>query len=209
MRGELILPSSFGVFPRYLVAEERQKRPSSESLLENQPFLHQGLMNPIGYRTAQLAREAGKWADMMDNEQTAYALAQVSAANILPPLVDLEDGNALLEYCVTLRDHLDGALVDELVSILDMRAAEFHWSRVEATVYASVIGAGVAACIDTTRTAERLYLRYANTLAAEFFVAGRAAEMPRSRLFLQTALHERLDTLLQQTRTRTWFWLSE
>jgi hypothetical protein len=74
-------------------------------------------------------------------------------------------------------------------------------------VYASVIGAGVAACIDTTPGDETLYLRYATTLAAELFVAGRTTDMPRSQLFLQTALYERVDILLEQMRVRTWYWL--
>lgn len=202
------MSSLSSLFPHLSVSEERSRREPDESLLENQPFLPQGLMNPITYFSAQMSREAGVWTEAMSQEQTAYALAQVSAASVLPPLLDLADGNALLDYHVKLRDHLDSALVAELAAVLATRGQEFHWNRVDVTVFSSVIGWGVAACIDTTDKAETLYLRYANSLAAEFFIAGRAADMPRSRLAMQEALYERVDILLEQTRIRTWYWLA-
>jgi hypothetical protein len=199
--------SNFTFWPHLLPSQDSQRPTKGDSLLENQPFLEVSSMNPVDRFVARLTREQGQWTDAMPAEQTAFALAQVSAATILPPLVDLDNGNALLDYRVFLRDHLDPALISELVCVLDTRGQEFHWGQVDATVYASVIGAGVAACIDTAPENETLYLRYATTLAAELFVAGRTTEMPRSQLFLQTALYERVDILLEQMRIRTWYWL--
>ena len=64
-------------------------------------------MRPLDRFTTNLSREQGAWANALSKEQTAYALAQVSAANILPSLVELDTGYALLEYAVRLRDHMD------------------------------------------------------------------------------------------------------
>ena len=154
-----------------------------------------------------LTREQGAWESALSREQTAYALAQVSASRVLPSLIDLGTGSALLDYHVSLRDCLDTVLVLELVSVLDDYGQDLHWEQIEATLYAGVIGAGVAACIDTTPEHECLYFRYANALEIQLNNAHRAAELPRSVLFLQSALFERFDTLLDYVRARTWYWL--
>lgn len=156
---------------------------------------------------AKLAYEYGDWSEMLSSEQTAYALARMSATNILPPLTDLSNGYELLDYRVWLRDALGDELVAELVSLLDLRDPESHWQQVDATGYACVIGAGVAAYIETTRGSETLSLRYANALVPVMLRARGAAELPRSRLFLQTTLYERFDALLDRVRTNAWFWL--
>ncbi len=73
--------------------------------------------------------------------------------------------------------------------------------------YTFVIGAGVAATLDLHPGREQLYLRYASDLADELYLAGRAIDLPRSRLFLQTTLYERVDALLAQLRERCWRWV--
>jgi hypothetical protein len=200
------LSSSLSFRPHLLVSEERQRTAAADSTMDNQPFLQDSQMNPVDRFTMRLAREQGVWEETLSKEQTAFALAGVSAATILPPLTELEDGDALLDYRVRLRDYLDPSLIRELAAVLNACGQEYHWGRVDATAYASVIGAGVAVCIDVEQGNETLYLRYASTLVDKLHTA-RAAELPRSQLFLQTTLFERIDTLLEQTRTRTWYWL--
>ncbi len=199
--------SSFQPGFRLLVTDERAALPQDSSIFESQPFLQTDSMHPLDRFTTNLSREQGAWANALSKEQTAYALAQVSAANILPSLVELDTGYALLEYAVRLRDHLDGLLVSELVQVLQNDGQNAHWGKVDATIFAAVIGAGVAACIDITPGQETLHLRYANALVTEFSTARRAAELSRSALFLQSALHERFDALLEPIRGRIWLWL--
>ena len=179
-------------YKNQLVAEERIRPHIYESTYEQQPFLASGDLD----------------IHDMTPEQTAYALGQVTAPNILPTLTLLENGYELLEYRVELRAALHGELVNELVDVLDAAGADLHWNQVDANCYLCVIGAGVAACIDTTPQQEQLYLRYANTLVDALHNAHRAAELPRSLLFLETTLHERFDALLAEVRNRTWHWLS-
>ncbi|MBZ0284566.1 MAG: hypothetical protein K8L97_27755 [Anaerolineae bacterium] len=192
-------------FTPHLCFEERANPERGWSALERQPFLHTPQTSLPDRMIVHLTREQGQWSDLMSPEQTAYGLAQVTAA-ILPPLTHLENGSELLEYHVRLRDYFDDSLVREVMSVLDTEAADLHWGQVETSVYVSVIGSGVAACIDTNHGT--LYLRYENTLAAALYDAHRKAELPRSLLFLQSALYERFDALLAQARVRTWFWLA-
>ncbi|MEO8610193.1 MAG: hypothetical protein ABI690_20025 [Chloroflexota bacterium] len=199
--------SSFQPGFRLLVTDERAALPKNSSTFECQPFLQIDAMHPLDRFTANLSREQGAWANALSKEQTAYALAQVSAVNILPSLVELDTGYALLEYSVKLRDHMDGLLLAELVQVLQNEGQNAHWGKVDATVFAAVIGAGVAACIDITSGQETLHLRYANALVTEFSTARRVAELSRSALFLQSALHERFDALLEPIRAHIWFWL--
>jgi hypothetical protein len=140
-------------------------------------------------------------------EQTAFALSQVTAAAVLPPLVPLACGSDLLAYSVPLRAPLDAALVRDLALVLAGRGRELGWTQISGTAYLSVIGAGVAVCIDTTLGAETLRLRYDTMLENALFHAGRTADLPRSRLFLQTNLYEQVDTLLAAVREQVWHWL--
>lgn len=188
-----------------LISEERLRPNKQDTTFEDQLFLSGD--STFRQRRAVIAREIGSWQEEFSPEQTAYALAQVTASNILPPLLRMDSGSDLLHYQVRLRDYLDDMLVTELVTVLDSCAMDTQWEQVEASEYACVIGAGVAACINTAPGEEQLYLRYANALAAELGRVQRAAELPRSLLFLQTALQEKLDVLLQEVRRRTWFWL--
>lgn len=197
--------SSFS--PRLLVSEEREFPLEGTSPLQLQPFIHIDAMHRVDRFTVNLTREQGIWANALSKEQTAYALAQVSASRVLPTLVELDTGNELLEYRVSLRDYLDSTLMSELVDVLETCGQALHWGQVDTTIYAAVIGAGVAACIDTTPEQETMYFRCANTLVTQLNNAHHAAELPRSLLFLQTALYERFDVILDQIRTRIWFWL--
>jgi len=193
--------------PHLLVPEERATPADDLALLAHQPFLHQSPMHPFDRFTTNLTREQGVWENALSPEQTAYALAGVNAARVLPPLLDLESGYALLEYHVPLRQHLDSSLLAELASVLNDGGQALEWGRVDTHIYAAVIGAGMAACIDTTPGHESLYFRCNQALVSQFHSAHHAAELPRSLLFLQTALHERFDLLLDQIRTRVWYWL--
>jgi hypothetical protein len=206
--GESVLNSSKSSFyPHLLVSEERGTPLEGTSLLQSQPFLRDSAMHPLDRFNTNLVREQGIWTNALTNEQTAYALAQVSASLVLPPLVELDNGNALLEYRVSLRDCLDSLLVSELVNVLETSGQQLFWGQIEAHVYAAVIRAGVAACIHTTPEHEVLYFRYAHTLENKLNNAYRAAELPLSLLGLQTVFYERFDALLDQIRLRTWHWL--
>jgi hypothetical protein len=187
-----------------LTCEERSYLTSDETLVQEQPFLSG---HKADFHSAELLRELGGWESHISPEQTAFELSQVTAASVLPPLMQLDSGSELLEYHVRLRDHLASYMVMEMMAVLDSCGEELNWNQVDTTTYVCVIGAGVAACIDTTPGQEILYLRYANTLVSKLYGARRAAEMPRSLLFLQTTLHERVDALLAQARPRCWYWL--
>jgi hypothetical protein len=187
-----------------LIAEERRYFTENDSLIEAQSFVPAQRMN---FLNGELLRESGGWERDVSPEQTALELSQVTAARVLPPLMELDSGSELLEYHVRLRDHLANFLVSEMMAVLDSCGSELNWNQVDTTSYACVIGAGVAACIDTTPGQEILYLRYANTLVTKLYGARHAAEMPVSLLFLQTTLHERVDAILEQARPRCWHWL--
>ena len=182
-----------------IVVDERSCPSEDESLA--QPFL----LGDDPTVPALSWLEEGEWA--MGRENMAFALSQVTAANLLPPLLDLPTGVDLLHYRVELREKLDPILVRELALILERRWQALGWEQVSETSFLCVIGAGVAACIETTSGCECLSLRYANGLANELFHAGRAIDLPRSRLFLQTTLHEKINPLLARLRDRCWQWV--
>lgn len=189
---------------RQLVFEDRTFPAAPASGLS--PFAHSTPADSSSRFINELAREYGCWSDFMSPEQTAYGLARVSAATVLHPLTRLASGSELLNYSVRLRDVMSSALVIELAAVLNEPAP--HWQQMSATGYACVIGAGVAAYVDTTPGSETLSLRYANALLPALLRACHAAELPRSALFLQTALYERFDALLATARARAWFWLA-
>jgi len=208
LTGALILNSSNSSFyPHLLLPEERGAPLEGTSFLQCQPFLRANTMHRFDRFSINLTREQGIWADALTKEQTAYALAQVTAARVLPSLVELDSGNALLEYRVSLRDCLDNLLICELVNVLETCGQQLHWGQVDARVYAAVIRFGVAACIDTTPEQEVLYFRYAHALESRLNHVYRAAELPLSLLALQSVCYERFDALLDQIRARTWHWL--
>jgi|FLYN01.1.fsa_nt_gi hypothetical protein len=180
------------MYRNQLVPEERARIGAYESTFERQPFM---------------SSEAA--IQDMTAEQMAYALGQVTANNVLPSLTLLENGYELLEYRVNLRETIHADLVSELVKVLESDGADLHWNQVDVNSYLCVIGAGVAACIDTTPGQEQLSLRYANTLVSALHNAHRAEALPRSLLFLQTTLYERFDALLAEVRRRTWYWMGK
>ncbi len=193
-------------FQRRPVFEERAY-PADDETICLQPFFGQRTADDACW-VATLASEYGRWADMMSPEETAYTLAQATAASILPPLTGLESGSELLDYRVQLRGCMSEILIAGLVAALDKPDAHAYWRQTDANVYTCVIGAGVAACLDTTPGREKLSLRYANTLASALARVHLAAELPRSRLFLQTTLYERFDALLENARLIAWAWLA-
>ncbi len=178
-----------------------------DELRQPQPFVHQ--TGAAGDRfVTEMCYEYGQWSEHLSPEQTAYSLAQATAANILPPLTRLTCGDELLDYQVRLRDVMNAALVAEIGAALRTAGADDLWQQVQSQAYACVIGAGVAAHLDMTPGSETLSLRYANALVPILRSAHRAAELPRSRLFLQAALYERFDMLLARARANLWFWLA-
>lgn len=181
------------------ISDDRAKEPS-ESREICQPFLSR----ENACHVWRLARETSQWQQVMSPEQTAFALSQVTAVHVLPPLLPLSSGTDLLDYNVCLRDQMDGTLVDELAVMLKLSWRDAGWEQVSTTTFLCVIGAGVAACIDTTPGEEQLYLRYASDLEHELYLAGRTLDLPRSRLFLQSTLYERFDILLTQVRSHIW-----
>jgi hypothetical protein len=148
------------------------------------------------------------WAELLSAEQTAYALAQLTALSILPPIEEIEHGSALLNYHVRLRACMNGQLVDELNAVLAVRGRELHWEKVESCVYACVIYYGLAACLDLTPGVESLYFRCTNERAQAIDSARFKTEIPLSLTGLQEILFERFDLLLNHVRLRTLFWLS-
>lgn len=136
----------------------------------------------------------------MTKEQAAYALAQVTAETTIPPLANFASAWALLECRVRLRDHIDGLVTEALVSSLKTAGAVLHWRRLDGQVYASAIGSGVAACIDTTPNEETVYLRYSNEVATAVKNAQSGAELPRSLVGMETNLQERFEPLLAAAR---------
>ena len=180
-------------FPERLFASEDRSLPHPAAA-SFQPFLRGSALEIPGAPAATA-------------EQVAFALSQVTAASVLPPLTQLACGVDLLAYSVRLRDRLETALVRDLALVLARRGRELGWTQISASAYLSVIGAGVAVCIDTEPGAETLRLRYDSALAHELFLAGRTPDLPRSRLFLQTALYEQVDILLAAVREQVWHWL--
>lgn len=182
------------------VSEDRMSPVGNQ--VSRQPFINQGDKNAGARFVFQMSS-----AEVLSAEQIAYALSQVTAANVLPPLLPLACGTDLLEYQVWLREHLEGALVDELAAVLAASWRDLGWEQLGSAVFLGVIGAGVAACLDLTPGAEQLYLRYASDLEHALYLAGRTLDLPRSRLFLQAALYEKVDGIFAYVRARTWNWL--
>jgi hypothetical protein len=182
-----------------LVSEERSQ--PADAPAQWQPFL-------VGDQAALSLTEweVNGGPVFTERETVAFALSQVTAAQMLPPLLALPNGVDLLNYRVELRDRLDAILVRELSLALEASWKRLGWENTGHQTYLCVIGAGVTACIDTVPGAERLYLRYASPLANELFHAGRTLDLPRSRLFLQTALYEKINDLLALVRDRCWQW---
>jgi hypothetical protein len=179
--------------PKHIQPDERCIPPDDETLY--QPF-QPGAMSDL----------AGV-PENIDRECLALALSQLTAARLLLPLVEVETGEALLRYRVDLRAQVDTFVVEEIKRALETQWHKLGWEQLGQHTFLCVIGAGVAACIDTTPGEEQLCLRYASELAHEMFHAGCAPDAWRSRLFLQTTLYEKFNALLKIARAGCWQWL--
>lgn len=191
-----------------VVTEERSCPLPGESPMLFQPFVARSILNSHDALILDAARHEGRWTDILSAEQTALTLGQMNGAGSLPWLRDTTSLIGLLDYHVFLRDHLDDCLVDEIVNTLANEHESKHWTRIERGVYICVIGAGVAACIDTTPNLEVLYLRYADAIVDAIAVAQFERDLPRSVRGLQMTLWERLDALFDGARVRLLHWLA-
>ncbi len=191
-----------------VITEERSCPPPGESLVVFQPFVTRSILNSHDAFILDAARHEGRWTDILTAEQTALTLGQMTSTGSLPWMRDTISLIGLLDYHVFLRDHLDGCLVDEIVNTLVNEHESKHWIRIESSVYLCVIGAGVAACIDTTPNLEVLYLRYADTIIDAIAAAQFERDLPRSVRGLQMTLWERLDALFEGARQRLLHWLT-
>ncbi len=144
----------------------------------------------------------GRWGVEYSAEQTAFALAQISSQQTLPSLSPVASVALLLDSRVELRQYFSAALVEQLVQVLSSQSGRHHWNRLDRSVYACVIGAGVAACIDATPQAETLYLRYANPVVETIQQARCESDLPASLRGLSQVLSERFDELLSLARSR-------
>ncbi|MBL8153209.1 MAG: hypothetical protein JNM70_03420 [Anaerolineae bacterium] len=191
-----------------IVTEERSCSLLGESPIVFQPFVARSILNSHDALILDAARHEGRWTQILTAEQTALTLGQMTSAGSLPWLRDTTSLIGLLDYHVFLRDHLDGCLVDEIVNTLANEHESKLWTRIENGVYICVIGAGVAACIDTTPNLEVLYLRYAEAIIDAIAAAQFERDLPRSVRGLQLTLWERLDALFDGARLRLLHWLS-
>lgn len=183
----------------HIVVDERCC-PAEAEELQLQPFLRGS-----GFSLAALdPDDLSAW---MSHESLALALSQVTAANVLPPLLEVPTGEDMLKYHVELQGRLHSVLVRELAQVLENDWQALGWQQVSDQRYLCVIGAGVAASLDMTPGIEQLDLRYASELETELFHAGYAPDRLRSRLFLQSALYEKMNVLLTRVRNNMWHWL--
>jgi hypothetical protein len=191
-----------------IVTEERICPLVGESPIVFQPFVARSILNSQDAFVLDTARRRGCWTDVLTAEQTAFTLGQMNSAGSLPWLRDTTSLVGLLDYHVFLRDYLDAGLVDEIVNTLVNEHESKYWTRIESGVYICVIGAGVAACIDTTPNLEVLYLRYADAIIDAIAAAHFERDLPRSVRGLQMTLWERLDALFDGARLRLLHWLA-
>lgn len=183
----------------HIVVDERCS-PADAEEARIQPFLYSDDLPLDGL-------EPDHWSIWMSRETLALALSQATAAHVLPPLMEVPTGEDMLRYRVEFRNQLHPILVRELALVLESDWQALGWEQVSRQRYLCVIGAGVAASLETTPGAERLDLRYASDLETELFHAGYAPDRLRSRLFLQSALYEKMNLLLARVRNNVWHWL--
>jgi hypothetical protein len=168
-----------------------------------QPFMDKSQLRGYDSLLLSTVQANGSWSRWLSAEQTAYALGQVTAARALPKLIEIVTIATLLDSRIRMRDYFDDSLVDAIIATLVNEGALLQWKQVEASTYACVIGAGAAACIDTSSGDEILYLRYANQIAEAIAHAQNETELPRSLLGLQIHLQESIDDLLIHSRNKT------
>lgn len=192
-----------GLFQTRLWFTEINTPSAHGSWMEFQPFMHKNRLRGCDALLLQSAQRRGEWTQILSAEQTAYALGQITAARALPQFNEFVTASTLLDSRIRLRDFLDDYLVDAINATLDNEANLLQWKQVEATSYVYVIGAGAAACIETIKGDEKVYLRYANHVAQAIAQAQNETELPRSLLGLHINLHECIDVLIARARTKT------
>ncbi len=171
--------------------------------MEYQPFMNQSQIKPSDRLLLDWAQQHHQWTQWLSAEQTAYALGQVTASRALPSLIEFVSTAALLDSRIHLRQYLDHNLVDAITATLIKNAPSLQWKQVDESAYVYVVGAGVAACVDSASGDEILYLRYSNQIAEAITHAQNETELPRSLLGLQSNLHDCLDLLLASARSLT------
>ena len=191
------------VFQAHLSFSEISTSATQGSLMAYQPFMDKSLLRGCDTLLLKTAQKDRTWTQWLSAEQTAFALGQVTTARALPPLNKVVTIATLLDSRLRLRDYFDDRLVDAITNTLANEGESLQWKQVEATSYACVIGAGAAACIETTEGDEILYLRYANQIAEAISQAQNETDLPRSILGLQIHLQECIDQLLAYARSKT------
>lgn len=186
--------------PRFILVQEERSLPDPAQQVQFQPFLRYGDFTLDSLQQCLSLPHTTR-------ETIALALSQITAQRILPALTTIETGSQMLNYQVRLRDVLSPMLTHELGLVLASHGRELGWEQVSQYQFLCVIGAGVAASLDVTPGQEQLDLRYASDLQDRLYLAGSAPDRLRSRLFLQTALFEKVDNLLSRLRERIWYWL--
>jgi hypothetical protein len=91
-------------YPIRIVEDEGRYPPENPD--QFQPFL----MNGSSSLSLDLL-ERSEWSRMAHREGAAWALSQVTAAQILPPLLEVATGVELLNYRVDLRDQVDATVL--------------------------------------------------------------------------------------------------
>jgi hypothetical protein len=152
----------------------------------------------------QTMHEIGTWYQLLSREQAAYALAQVTSARALPRLSEYVSVVALLESQLRLRDHLNDRLVQLISGVLHRNGPDLYWNKLDESIFCSVIGWGVALCVDTAPDCETLYLRFSDHIATAISAADRRAELPRSVIGIETNIYERFEVILERAREILW-----
>jgi hypothetical protein len=183
--------------------EDKSSPEGFRHLSNRQPFITDSRTESSDRLLVNLTLARGQWQQLLSAEQTAYALAQVTPLHVLPPINGLDNGSALLDYRVRLRDRMADDLVEMLTDVLNTQGEDLYWKQIEPCSYACVIYYGVAVCIDTASGEEMLYLRYSNERATAICNASYKTEIPLSLSGLQAVLFERIDELLNSVRLRT------
>jgi hypothetical protein len=194
----------FSQFQPHLHPLERQNAPCHDHLTSLQPFMQMQALYSADRQWIQTCQETSNWQNLLTREQAAYALAQVTASRALPSMSEYVSVVALLESQLRLRDHLNDRLVEIISDVLHREGSALHWNKLDESVFCSVIGWGVALCVDTAPECETLYLRFADHIATAISAADRRAELPRSVIGIETNICERFEVILERARAILW-----
>lgn len=194
-------------FNSHLVADERSAPCPHDSSFMFQPFQHTGQLSPEDRLLVYATRTQGAWESLLNGEQTAFALGQVTAAAALPDLTEYVSVTGLLDGRLCLREVLADNVVEAMTAVMAENPQGSPWTQVDEHSYVSLLGWGVALCYEMTPGAEMLSLRFADDIAEAITQARRVVELPRSLVGMQTIIHERIDVLLASARARVYYQL--